>query len=40
VSHDQVLGRYVGHLEADGTIHGVMFDLGLPGDSLVFFQLH
>jgi len=40
VSHDRVLGRYVGHLDADGTMHGVLFDLGLPGDSLVFFPTH
>jgi hypothetical protein len=39
VSHDRVLGRYVGHFDADGTMHGVLFDLGLPGDSLVFYPL-
>jgi hypothetical protein len=38
ISHDRVLGRYVGHLDPDGTMHGVLFDLGLPGDSLVFFR--
>jgi len=38
VSHDRVLGRYVGHLDPDGTMHGVLYDLGLPGDSLVFFR--
>ena len=38
VSRDRVLGRYVGHLDADGTMHGVLFDLGLPSDSLVFFR--
>jgi hypothetical protein len=40
VSHDRVLGRYVGRLDADGRMHGVLFDLGIPGDSLVFFRLH
>jgi len=39
VSHDRVLGRYVGHLDADGTMHGALFDLGLPSDSLVFFRI-
>jgi hypothetical protein len=40
VSHDRVLGRYVGYLDAAGIMRGVLSDLGIPGDSLFFFRVH
>jgi hypothetical protein len=39
VAYDHILGRYIGRLDAESTLRGVLSDLDLPTDSLILMRL-
>ncbi len=38
-SHDQLLGRFVGRVDSSDTLRGMLYDAGIPADSVILTRL-